>query len=398
MMIRSHAERDRDVTPFDEDMTDYFRETAYEYHDTLVKMGGRPTRSVLEKPAGKAVYRGEKGIIEILDEHGKLTCTLGHEICPIHYHWTEEFSRFEEELDRWRKFRDYQQSNPQLSPLSTVLNLSEADRSLQAILIQLNEWQNFEAYHQSAVNTALMSTWRIRQNLEKLFEEEARSGRAASNPEVQSNISTWLERLFPRQKDLDSSQKQLTIIESQAFEIISEACASFEDTPLLCQQLEKKLEEQTNAVYQDLVLLGARPTCAAQASSPTAPYIQRILHWKSETSRLLKERREWRMFLKWRKNQANANMLVATEGNQSNGRYMDSVLWRDYVTYRQTQVNKANSWIICWQRLKRSSEKQVEQLTKAGLLCFGGSAASIQRYVERFQEDVRTAEARLRSA
>ncbi|CAD6563769.1 MAG: hypothetical protein ASARMPREDX12_000055 [Alectoria sarmentosa] len=397
-MKLTNAEPYREVTPFGQDMTEEYRETAYEYHDTLVEMGGRPTRSVLDKPVGKVVYKKKEGVINILDEHGKLTCTLEHDMSPMHHHWTKESSRFEEELDRWKEFQGYQRKNPHLSPLNTSFDLRDVDLSLKAILLRLNEWREFEVYHQCKVNDALMSTWASRQALTKLFQEKATSDLAGSKPNIQSMIDRLLERLFPRQMALDACQKQLTCIESQAFEILSEASASLEGAPLLCLQLEKKMEEQANAVYQDLELLEARPSRPAQASFPTATYVQRILHWKSETSRLLKERREWKIFLKWRRNQASASTSVSTKERQPNSGHADPALWFDYVTYQKSQLDKAWSWVECWRGLQRSTEKQIETLTKAGIPTLGGSIESIEQYVERFQQDVHTAEAQLRSA
>lgn len=398
MMIHRHVAPYREVTPFDKDMTDNYKEAAYEYHDTLVKTGGRPTRPVLEKPAGKAVYKKEEGIIDIIDEHGKLACTLEYDMSPIHYHWTQECSRFEGELDRWKEFQEYQQRNPQLSPLETAFDLRDTDQSLEAILLRLNEWREFEVYHQCKVNDAMMLTWRTRRVLDQLIQEEAASDPAESSPKIQRKLREWLDQLFPKQMDLEAKQKQLACIETQAFEILSEAIASLNGAPLLCQQLEKEMEKQTNVVYRELELLGARPSRTAQASSPTAPYSQRILHWKSETSRLLKERGEWKMFRKWRKNQANASTSVIADGHRSRGHRMDPALWLDYVTYLQSQLDKARGWVSCWRRLQRSTEKREQGLIEAGEPILGGSIESIQLYVDHFQQDVRTAEARLRSA
>lgn len=415
-MIHRHVEPYREVTPFDEDITDNYKENAYECHDKLVEMGGRPTRPVLEKPAGKAVYKEKEGIILILDEHGKLTCTLAYDMSPLHYHWTEECVRFSDELDRWKEFQDYQYSNPQLSPLQTAFDMADVDWSLKAILLRLNAWREFEVYHQCKVDDRMMLTWRNRQTLARLFEkettseflseqaldrhldEEATSELAASKQEIQSNIGRWLEELYPRQRNYEASQKQLTCIEDQAFEMLSEASASLEGAPLLCQQLENKMEQQTNGVYQELLLLEARPSHAPQPPSSTALFVQRILQWESETRRLLKEHREWRIFLRWRRSPANANTSVNTEEQQSNKRHGDLALWFDYVTYQESEVNKARSWVSCWQRLQRWVVKEIEDLTKAGEPTPGGTIESTRTYVERFQQDVRSAEARLRSA
>ncbi len=396
-MILRHAAPYREVTPFDEDMTDEFREVAYENHDTLVAMGGRPTRPVLEEPAGKAVYKKDEGIIDIIDEHGKLTCTLEYDMSPINYHWGEECVRFEEELDRWKEFQDYQRRNSHLSPLKTAFDLADTDEPLQAILRRLNEWQEFEAYHQGKVKNALTSTWRTRKNLVKLFRKEAASDRAASNSKIKSKIRYLLDWLCPRQVKLENSQRQLAIIENQAFEMLSEACVALEGAHLLCQQLEKKIEEQTNAVYQELLFLEARPSRTPQAPCPTAPFVQRILHWKSETSRFLKERREWKMFLKWRGKPTNASNLESPEQLQSNGRGVDLALWFDHVRYRKVQLKGAKKTVVCWRRLQSSTEKGIERARNEGLPTWEGPIAS-EKYVESSQQDVGTAEARLQSA
>ena len=409
MMTHRDRTRCREETPFYEDMIDYFEGAAYDYHDTLVKLGGRPTRPVLEKPAGKAVYKEKEGRIDIIDENGKLTCTLGYDMSPIYHHWTEECSRFEKELDRWKEFQDYRRNNPQLLPLETAFDVSGTDQPLKEMLARLNEWRIFQVYHQDKVNTALMSTWRnervlghlfreeeMSDPLEQLFQEEPFSDRSIS--EIQSEIGTWLEQLYPGQLALEASQKQLMCIENQGFEMLSEICASLEGMPLLCQKLEKKILDQTNRVYQELQLLEARPSLVAQVSSNTASFDQRVHHWNSETSRLLKELLEWKVFLKWRKRQANADTLVTAEEQVLSGRHMDSAIWLDYVTYRKTEVDKARSYVGCWQRLRKSEEKSLEYRKKAGIPTLGGSVESIQKDVERFQRDVGAAEAQLRSA
>lgn len=363
----------------------------------MVDLGGRPTRSVLEKPAGKAIYKKREGIIDIVDEHGRLTCTLGYDMSPMHYHWTKEYSRFEEELDRWKEFRDYRQSNPHLYPLITALDLEGVDKSLKTILTRFNEWREFEVYHQSKIDIALMWTWQNMQALGKLFEEELTSDRAVSDPELQWWIEYWLGRLCPQQVQLEASKKQLACIENQAFELLSEACVSLEGAPLLCQQLEKKMEEQTNAVYQELEILEAKPSDAPQGPCPTASFFQRILYRKIETSRLLNERRQWKMFLNWRENPVPACTLMSTEQQQSDECCVDLALWYDYVTYRKCQLDKAKTSVDCWRRLQSSTEKGIGRARDAGLPTWKGPIAS-KKYVESSQQDVGTAEARLRSA
>ena len=273
------------------------------------------------------------------------------------------------------------------------------------MLFRLNEWREFEVYHQCKADDRMMSTWRLRQALARLFEEEATSDRedttserAAVGKEIRANIESRLDVLFSRQLDFEASLKQLACIELQGLEMLSEASASLEGSPLLCQQFEKKMEDQTNGVYRKLGLLKARPSRSPQAPSTTAPFTQRILHWKSETSRLYGELREWKIFLKWRRNQANPSTSTSTKEQESNGRDVDLALWIDFVAYQQSEVDKARSWVGCWQRLQKSAAEEIQDLTRAGLPTLGGTSESIRKYIERFQQDVRTAEARLRSA
>ena len=396
MRMYRNVEPYREVTPFQD--RDELRALAYEFHETLVQMGGMPTRPVLEEPVGRAIYREELGFIEIFDEHGKRTCTLGLDMDPVDYHWGEEMSRFSDELDRWKEFQNYQQSNPQLKPLFTAFAFKDTDEPLKAILIRLNEWREFEVFHQNKVNNALMLRWRNQRALEKLFQEESTSGPAASNPDTQSRIRTWLEPLFRKQTALDDCQEQLTCIENQAFEMLSNVSASLEGVPLLLQQLERKMEEQTNAVSEELKILKARPSHPARPPSPSSPSVQRILHWKSETTRLLKEHREWKIFLRWRKDQPNADTPMSAEEPQSHGHNADLTLWFDYVTYQQVQLDKARIWVDCWRRKQRLTEQRVERMTRENVPMLGGSVETVEKEVERFQQEIPTAEARLRSA
>ena len=389
----------REVTPFDTDMLDEYKEISYECHDELVEMGGRPTRSVREKPAGKAIYKEAEGIIDIVDEHGKVTCNLEYGMDPVIHHWIQECYHFEQELERWKEFQDYQHKNPHLPPLMTAFEMGDTHETVKAILIRLNEWREFETYHQCKVNTALMSTWRNRQALGKLFcKEGGMSEQAASDPETQSSIQYWLEQLFPKQIGLEACQKQLKCIENQGFEILSEAGAAIKSEPVLCQQLEKKMAKQANGVYQELKRLEARPILPVQSPSITVPYVQRLLHWNSETSRLLNERRQWKIFLRWRKTRVNASPPISTIEKQPNQRTVDSVLWFDYVAYQQSELDNARTLIDCWQRLQMSQEEEIEALQEAGQPIVGGSLQAIHKYLELFQQDARTAEVQVQSA
>lgn len=74
-------------------MEKWSEEGAYKHYETLLQMGGRPTRSINRDPG---VWDPAK--VNLEDIH-------------VLNHWGGEMSRMQDELDRWKHFRTFQQLN-----------------------------------------------------------------------------------------------------------------------------------------------------------------------------------------------------------------------------------------------------------------------------------------------
>ena len=356
-------------------------------------MGGRPTRTVLEKPAWKAKY--EKDQIRIVNIDGELECTIAPDEDLTYHHWSEECTRFHEELDRWEEFRDWQRGIEHQPLLNITFDPENMDQRLVQILVRLNDWREFQHYQQVKVGRAAMKTWSINQKIRNNLRKEATSD-IAGCAKIQHQLSACLHELYPRQSDLEDLEKQLRWIESQIPEMLLEACASLADVSPLQIELETKLEQQANAFYQDMKILEAIPDHSVQPPHPSAGFAEKICHWGSEISRLMQERREWKIFLKWRRNQPST---ADFEEQEPSGRSSDLHIWVDHVAYRQFQLERAQNWVAGWQRLLKLKEDRMKTPPEGpGLLILQDSFEMVRIYVDKFKQDILTAETQLRLA
>lgn len=376
-------------------MLEYNERYAYIHHDTLVEMGGRPTRAVLEKPAWKAEY--EKDQIRILNYDGELQFTLGPDEDLTYHHWSDECFRFSEELDRWKEFREWQQGMEHQPLLNISFDPGDTDQRLVEILIRLNDWREFQHYQQVKVGRTAMKTWSINQVVRNNMRKEATLDKIDYPESLRYQLSTCLHELYGRQQDLEDSETQLTWIESQILEILSEACGSLDDTIPLQRELELKLEQQANAFYQDMKILEARPDHSVQHPYQSSGLAERIRHWGSETTRLMQERWEWKIFLKWRRLQP--SKAANLEEQEPSGRSSDLQIWVDHIAYRRFQLERARDWVAAWQRLLTDDEDDMKTPPEGPeLFILQDSIKMVGAYVERFRKDAHTVESQLRLA
>lgn len=374
-------------------MLKYNERNAHVYHDTLIGMGGRPTRTVLEKPAWKANY--EKDQIRIVNDDGDLECTLGPDIDPTCYHWSKESTRFLEELDQWKEFREWQQGTERQPLLNIPFDPETMDQPLMDILVRLNDWREFQHYQQVKVGRAAMKTWSINQVVRNNMREEAKLDKVACPELLRCQLSTCLHELYRRQRDLEDSETQLAWIENQILEILSEACGSLDGSFPLRRELEIKLEQQANAFYQDMKILEARPEESVHPPHQSAGFVEKIHHWGSEITRRMQERWEWKIFLKWRRNQPSASTAANIE-EQSRGRSSDLQICVDHIAYRRFQLERSRDWVAGWQRLLKEDEDRMKTpLEGAGLYILQDTIEMIRAHVEKFHKDVHTAESQL---
>ena len=378
----------REVTPFDGDLLDDYISRAHEYHDKLVELGGRPTRSVLEQPTGKAIHLETE--IRILDDHGELQGTIAADENLTLDHWTRESARFQEELEQWEGFRDYQSRMESKPLLRVAFDSGSTDLWLVETLTRLNDWREFQNYQQVKVGKAAMSTWSTTRYMARIRLQEAESDDPSS---YKSDLTDGFEQLFTGKGALESSQTKLTWIKGQVSDLLSEACASSDASNRLQLQLELKLEEQAVAFDQELRRLEARTDPPLQSPRDSADSIQRICHWASEVTRLIDEHWEWKIFLKWRRMQPHAETTEDIDDSSS------LRIWVDFVSYRRHELARVRSWTESWERLLLYNEHQVKTTSKEqGLAILEGTNVGIRADIHTFQQDIHSAELQLRSA
>lgn len=396
-MVYRHADLYREDTPTDEEWLENYKLAAYKHHDALIGMGGRPTRKVLEEPAGKAVYGNKE--IRIFDEHGEPQGTVALDENLTVHHWKTECVRFEEELDRWKEFRDFQPDMEGYPLLQCTFDPGNTDQRLVKILVRLNDWREFQYYYQRVkVGDALMLTWQSMRDMKKIMDEEALPEDFTLSSKIVCSLEDCLQQAFPGQRDLNTSQKQLAWIESQIPEILTESCASLEADPLLHRQLEMELEQQANNFNQELENLEARPVRSLQAPHQSAGSGQRICHWGTETTRLMQEREEWKIFMGWRKRQLSTEEAAITAEQVPSERLSDLRIWTDYISYRRYQVDRSRPWLTGLQMLLKIRENQMKTIPRDQLFMLEIANSWLRADMEKFQHDIRTAELKVRSA
>ena len=369
---------------------DDYKSGAYENRDALIELGGRPSRKVLEKPAWTANY--EKF-------HGNLDGIIALDPDFMLNHWSEEWERFDDELTRWKEFRVHQQTAENYLWLKIGFDPKTTDPRLADILVKLNDWREFQGYQQVRVGRDALSIWRITRALENIVRKEAVSAEAASCPNLQYQIHNPLDGFFIRQMAFETSESLLTWVEGQIPEILAETSATLETDSPLQRQLEIKLEQQAHAFYQELQSLEARPDRLVQTPSHPLSFTRRVCHWGLETTRLMKDLWEWRIFLKWRRKNLCKSSTSNLEGQASDRLSSHVQVWVDFVAFRQYELDRTRSWVRGWQRML--PEKENTRMTteeELGLEIRDGYPTTVRSYVKAFQQDVHTAETRLRSA
>ena len=383
----------RQDTPTDEDMLEVYKSSAHRFHDTIVEMGGRPTRNILEELAGKAIH-GENEI-RIVDDHEELQMTLSLGTDLTVHHWQTEFTRFEEELDQWKEFRNYQYTKKPEPLLRIPFEPGDTDPKLANILVRLNDWREYQHYQLVKVSRVSMSMWKSAEMIEDILRKDNGPN---SSPEFRHGLTTCFEDLFPLQLDSAAFQTQLTWIESQALEILAEAHALLEADFVLCKTLEEKLEQQANAFEQELKDVEARPAPSEHHPYHSAGSAQRVCHWGSAVTRLMREYLEWKDFLSWRKKQPSTREATSIRERASSGQFSDLQVWNDYVSYRRYQLDMTRTWVAGLQRLQSLREDNKNTTPREHLSMLESFISEIQADVKKFQLEVYEAELRLYSA
>ncbi|KAL9638790.1 MAG: hypothetical protein Q9204_001364 [Flavoplaca sp. TL-2023a] len=138
---------------------------AKEAYDTLIQMGGRPTRSIRFNPRwktvivdGDLVYQDAEEVEALfLDRRSSGPGSSWTEAEFIAAHWGAEYRQFKEELQRWRDFRHIQQWRREHRPNYAREEDVERQRypqdpHLTASLKKLKDWKEYQTYFQDSIN------------------------------------------------------------------------------------------------------------------------------------------------------------------------------------------------------------------------------------------------------
>ena len=157
---------------------------AEEAYNTLIEMGGRPTRQIRPVPpwikvylGGEHCYRDANPIERIFyDPRWSFTQGPQHSLTEaeyIQYHWIEESERCEEELRRWQDFHDTQRWRREHRPEFARDEDMERQRyphdpHLTASLKKLKDWKEYQVYFQRRIDRCKKQMEALRQAVEAL--------------------------------------------------------------------------------------------------------------------------------------------------------------------------------------------------------------------------------------
>ena len=377
----------------DEEITERCKLEAKRAYDTLIQMGGRPTRPFRYNLHWKTVlFEGEQWYKDAEDEplfyYGTDKPSRGlssTEASSLAWQWAAEKKRHVEELRRWQDFLDSQQRRREHHPEFAREEDMERQRyphdpQLTASLKKLTDWKEYQTYFQRWID-------RLKQTIE--------GGRRAveaiqqKDPEVVVNKGKargrshkdWLRTIEEQREKLAAEEKRLEWVKKQLPAVLSECAASLTELPTSRRQMEERSELEAKQVYTTLVDTGGRPTRPIRPvpnvydAEYTDEHVHALCHWEGEWSLFEEELREWKKFLDYRqKKETDGKTEVQLEERQSAESPTQVDLWKDYRAYQHLEVDNAKQWVEFWRR-------QVEEFQDTENRCaLQGWADTAERY------------------
>ncbi|KAI9764521.1 MAG: hypothetical protein M1835_007555, partial [Candelina submexicana] len=357
---------------------------AEEVYDTLIQMGGRPTRPIRPIPPWKKVliqgdlcyrYAEEIEVLFHSSWHGNsrgLHSTLT-EADYIAAHWAAECSQFREELRRWQGFLDDQQwrreHRPEFAREEEIERLRyPQDPHVTASLKKLKDWKEYLVYFQRTIGVSKKRIEAARRAVEAIQRKD---------PEVVANKGKvrrlgkrdWLVIIEREREEIAAEKKRLEWVKQQLPVVLSECTASLMGAPTACREMQERSELEAKRVFNTLVETGGRPTRPMrpvpcnQEREDTYNSVHVLCHWEAECSQFEEELREWRNFLDHRqKKEVDEVTVQEQQGAQTTTQV---VLWKDYRAYQQMEVDHAKQWVTFSQQMKLDVEFPQKQVRSA---------------------------------
>ena len=288
-----------------------FKLEAKQAYDTLIQMGGRPTRPIRCNLNWKTVLFGGEKFYQETEEDEELfyygtdkprRAAHPTEASVIVSHWVAEKKRLDEELQRWQDFLDSQQRGREHHPEFVREEDMERQRypqdpDLTVSLKKLKNWKEYQAYFQKGID-----------RLKRGMEEARRAVEAIQrkDPEVVVNKGKvrgrsdedWLDSIERQREKLAAEEKRLEWVKKQLPALLSECAASLTELPISRRQIEERSELAAKRVYTTLVDTGGRPSRPIRPvpdihdAEHTDKHVHALCHWEGECRQFEEELRE----------------------------------------------------------------------------------------------------------
>ena len=402
-----------------EEELERFKLEAKQAYDTLIQMGGRPTRPIRPTPpwtkvpvGGEIWYRYAEKYEEIFYDSW-----YGYKPGPnnslteadfIRGHWRQERGRCNEELRRWQDFLDSQQRKRERHPEFAREEEMERQRypqdpDLTASLKKLTDWKEYQAYFQRGIDRLKRGIEGARRAVEAIQRTDPE---VYVNKRGRNDKSDWLDAIERQREKLPAEEKRLEWVKKQLPAVLSECATSLTELLTSRRQMEERSELEAKQVYTTLVDTGGRPTRPIRPvpdvydAEYTDEHVHALCHWEGEWSLFEEELREWKKFLDYRqKKETDEKTEVQLEERQSAESPTQVDLWKDYQAYQHLEVDNAKQWVEFWRR-------QVEEFQDTENRCalqgwadtaerYHSEAEDARSYVEEARKQVGPAEMRL---
>ena len=373
-------------------MLERFKLEAKQAYDTLIQMGGRPTRPIRCNLNWKTVLFGGEKFYKETEEDEELfyygtdkprRAAHPTEASVIVSHWVAEKKRLDEELQRWQDFHDSQQRRREHHPEFAREEDMERQRyphdpQLTASLKKLKDWKEYQAYFQRGIDRLKRGMEGARRAVEAIQRTDPE---LYVNKRGRNDKRDWLDAIERQREKLPAEEKRLEWVKKQLSAVLSECAASLMELPISRRQMEERSELEAKQVYNTLMDTGGRPSRPIRPvpdihdGEHTDEHVHALCHWEGEWSQFEEELREWKKFLDYRqKKETDGKTEVQLEERQSAESPTQVDLWKDYRTYLHLEVENTKQWVEFWRR-------QVEECQDTENRCaLQGWASTAERY------------------
>ena len=404
-----------------EEELERYKLEAKQAYDTLIKMGGRPTRPIRSTPPWTKVLVGGEIWYRYAEQYEELfyDSWYGYKPGPnnslteadfIGGHWFQERGRCNEELRRWQDFHDTQQWRREHRPEFAREEDMERQRypqdpDLTASLKKLKDWKEYQGYFQRWIDQCKQIIEGARRAVEAIQRKDLEVVMNKGKVRGRSHRD-WLRTIEEQREKLIAEEKRLEWVKKQLPAVLSECAASLTELPISRRQMEERSELEAKQVYTTLVDTGGRPTRPIRPvpdvydAEYTDGHVRALCHWEGEWSLFEEELREWKKFLEYRqKKETDGKPEVQLEERQSAESPTQVDLWKDYRAYQQLEIDNAKQWVDFWRRQVKEFQDTENRCALQGWADtaerYHSEAEDARSYVEEARKQVKPAEMRL---